>query len=138
MRRMRCAEVAERKIKGIFMGTAIVLGILFVCCFIGVRSSVKRIAHGCCGGDVVKKKKPADTDISHYPYVYHVKVEGMTCSQCKICVENILNEMDGVYATVHLRKKTAELHSKSELDREQVRQAVDGAGYRTEEWKISS
>lgn len=122
------------------MGTAIVLGILFICCFIGVRSSVKRIAHGCCGsgGDIVKRKRPADTDISHYPYVYHIKVEGMTCNQCKTRVENALNEMDGVYATVHLRKNTAEIHSKSKLDREQVRQAVDGAGYRMGEWKISS
>lgn len=120
------------------MGTAIVSGILLICCFIGVRSTVKRIAHGCCGGgsDAVKRKKPADTNISHYPYIYNVKVEGMTCSSCKKRVENALNAVEGVYATVHLRKKIAEIYSKKKLDQEEVFHAIAGAGYQAHECKI--
>lgn len=120
------------------MGTTIVLSILLVCCFIGVRSTIKRIAHGCCGGgsNVIKQRKPADTDISHYPYTYHIKVEGMTCGSCKKRVENALNAVEGVYATVHLRKKTAEIHSKKELDQEKIFHTIAVAGYQAHGFQI--
>ncbi len=113
------------------MGTAVVLGILLVCCFIGVRSSVKRVAHGCCGSgqDAVKKIKPADTELSHYPYTCCIKVEGMTCGECKKRVENALNALEGVYALVNLKKKTAVVHGKQELDEDVLRRVVCAAGY---------
>ena len=113
------------------MGTAIVIGILLVCCFIGLRSTVKRVAHGCCGsgGDAVKKIKPSDTELSHYPYTYQMEVEGMSCGECKKRVENALNVLEGVYAVVDLKKKRVFIHTKQEMDGDVLRKAVYAAGY---------
>lgn len=113
------------------MGTAIVLGILLVCCFLGLRSSIKRVAHGCCGSgsDVAKRIKPADMDPRHYPFSREFLVEGMTCGECKKRVENVLNAMEGVYATVNLRKNLATVRSKTKLDTDEIRCAVLKAGY---------
>lgn len=116
------------------MGTAVVLGVLLVCCFIGVRSTVKRVAHGCCGSgqDPVKKRKPADTELSHYPYTCCINVVGMTCGECKKRVENALNAMEGVYAVVNRKKKTALVYGKQKLDEDALRRAVCAAGYGVE------
>ena len=66
------------------MSTIIICAILVVICFVGIRSSMKRVSNGRRGtGDDVKKVKAEDTDVSHYPYHFEVEVEGMTCSQCK-------------------------------------------------------
>lgn len=120
------------------MGTAVVLGILLVCCFIGLRSTIKRVAHGCCGsgGDTVKRVKPADTDLSHYPYTYRMQVGGMTCGECKKRVENALNALEGVYATVNRKEGSAVVHGKKELDAEQLCQAVLAAGYECERTSV--
>ena len=58
------------------MGNAIIVAIIIVICFIGVRGAVKRVQHGCCGagGDTVKKVKAQDQDISHYTYTYLAQV----------------------------------------------------------------
>lgn len=131
MRREKGRNLKIRKEGMLFMGTAVVFGILLVCCFIGLRSMVKRVAHGCCGssGDVARRVKPADKELSHYPYAREFLVEGMTCGACKRRVENALNAMAGVYATVNLRKNLVTVHSKERLGAGEVRRAVLAAGY---------
>lgn len=113
------------------MGTAVIVGILVICCFVGVRSTIKRVAHGCCGsgGDAVQRIKPADTDLTHYPYTYRIEVEGMTCGECRKRVENAFNAMDGVYAVVNLKKKLAEIHTKQELPEDEIRRTIYRVGY---------
>ena len=44
----------------------------------------------CCGTKEppVKRIKPSDSDTSHYPHTYELKVEGMVCVNCARRVEN--------------------------------------------------
>ncbi len=113
------------------MSTAIICGILLVLCFIGVRSSVKRIAHGCCGsgGDTVKKVKVQDRNLSHYPYSYEIGVDGMTCSNCKKRVENAFHEKEGFWANADLQKKSVQIYSKKEVTEDELRAIIRKAGY---------
>lgn len=113
------------------MGTAIIVIILLCVCFIALRSTMKRIAHGCCGGggDSVKKVRAKDTDPSHYAYHYEMEINGMTCSDCKVRVENAFHEEEGYYAVANVKKNQAVIHCKNEADPHTLRSIVYSAGY---------
>ncbi|MDO4268220.1 MAG: heavy metal-associated domain-containing protein, partial [Eubacteriales bacterium] len=64
------------------------------------------------------------------PYSVILKVDGMTCSNCVRRVENGLNRLDGVWATVDLDKGTALVRMKSLLGDQILKDAVNGQGYR--------
>ena len=53
------------------MATGIICIIIIIVCVLGIRSYTKRLTHGCCGGgqDPVKRVRPADPNIAHYPYI---------------------------------------------------------------------
>lgn len=111
---------------------AVICIIVVVLCVFGVKTYVGKLSHGCCGsGGAVKKRKPADSDISHYPYTYIVDIEGMTCKNCAARIENAFNtsESGNFYAHVKLNKKRAVVHSKEELPEEELRKIVVKAGY---------
>lgn len=78
---------------------------------------------------VVKKVKPADRDISHYPYVYRIQIEGMTCDNCRIRVENIFNSRDGFLVKVSLRKKSAVIRTKKPVQEEELSHLIEDIGY---------
>lgn len=113
------------------MSTAIICGILIIVCIIGIRSSVKRVAHGCCGsgGDEVKKVKVQDKDLTHYPYHCSLEVNGMTCSNCKKRVENAFHERDGFYAVADVKKNLVTIHMKEKVSPEELKRMVRKAGY---------
>ena len=54
-------------------------------------------------------------------------IDGMSCSHCSARVEKALNAIEGVQATVNLKKKIAEVES--EVDDSRLIQAVEEAGY---------
>lgn len=56
-------------------------------------------------------------------------IEGMSCGHCASHVERALNSIDGVRATVNLAAKTAEVESARPVDDEQLKKAVQDAGY---------
>lgn len=116
------------------MATAVICGILIIICIFGVRSSVNRIAHGCCGSgtDTVKKIKAEDRDISHYPYLCIVKIKGMTCNNCRNRVENAFHEQEGFYATVSLKEKQADIYMKKTASEAEIQQIVRQSGYEPE------
>ena len=70
----------------------ICLALLLIVVF-SVRSYLKKLKTGCCGsgGDQVKRVRPGDRDVSHYPYAKVVRVEGMHCQNCARRVENAFN-----------------------------------------------
>lgn len=113
------------------MATVIICLILVVICVIGIRSMINRTAHGCCGGgsDDVKKVKVEDKNLEHYPYTCTVKVNGMTCSNCKKRVENAFNETDGIYAIVDLKKSQAVIHMKERLPEDEILSRIWQSGY---------
>lgn len=115
------------------MATIIICIILVGICALGVKSYIGKLSHGCCGagGDTVKRERPKDSELSHYPYVYHMEIEGMTCKNCAARIENAFHAAEGgsFYAKVNLKKKTAEIYAKEETSEEELRRIVIRNGY---------
>ena len=114
------------------MATAIICIILVIAVLAGVKSYMKKLRSGCCGASsepAVKKVKVKDKDPSHYPYQKVLKIDGMTCGNCANRVENALNHLDGVYATVDLMKEEAVVRMKEELEDQTLKKTVAAAGY---------
>ncbi len=57
-----------------------------------------------------------------------VKIEGMSCPHCSARVENALNALEGVTATVELKKKRALVSG--DVSDEAIAKAVEDAGYK--------
>ncbi|MBP3710528.1 MAG: heavy-metal-associated domain-containing protein [Treponema sp.] len=97
----------------------------------GIKSFLKRATgKGCCaGGDAIVKIAAEDTDKSHYPYRARASVDGMTCKNCAVRVENALNNLDGVWATVDLKKHTVSILLKERNCTATLMDAVARAGY---------
>lgn len=112
----------------------IVLAVIVVGMFFGLRRIVAS-THGksCCSdgasGKKAKKVVVTDTDPSHYPYSDELLIGGMSCDGCAQNVENALNALDGVWATVTYADHTACVRSKRPVDRDTLETAVRGAGY---------
>ncbi|MBR1584475.1 MAG: heavy-metal-associated domain-containing protein [Clostridia bacterium] len=86
---------------------------------------------GCCGEheETEAKTSVKDRKKAHYPYELSIKIGGMTCENCARKVENALNSLDGVWATVSIDSHTARIRSKSVPNEQALRQAVRNAGY---------
>ena len=56
-------------------------------------------------------------------------IEGMSCSHCSGRVEQALNAIAGVEATVDLDKKTAFVTLSSDVAEDTLKNAVEEAGY---------
>lgn len=56
-------------------------------------------------------------------------IEGMSCGHCKAHVEEALNDLPGVSATVNLEAKTATVTADGAVTDEALRAAVAEAGY---------
>ena len=111
--------------------TIIICAVLVIICVFSVRSYVKKLKSGCCGsgGDEVKRVRPADRDVSHYPYAKMVTIEGMHCQNCARRIENAFNTRDGLYAKVDLGKRTALVRPKRQVPDEELKRIVRGLGY---------
>lgn len=105
---------------------------------VGMFFGLRRIAastHGksCCSdgasGKKAKKVVVTDTDASHYPYSDELLIGGMSCDGCAQNVANVLNALDGIWATVTYADHTARIRSKNSIDREVLEAAVRDAGY---------
>ena len=112
----------------------IVLAVIAVGMFFGLRR-IAASTHGksCCSdgasGKKGKKVVVVDTDPSHYPYSDELIIGGMSCDGCARNVENALNALNGVWATVMFADHTARVRSKHPIDREVLEAAVRDAGY---------
>ena len=113
------------------MANVIIVLILVAICAYGIKSYMKNVSHGCCGtgGDEEKKIRVQDKHAEHYPYCVKVGVDGMTCSHCKLRVENALNEKEGVWAQVDLKDKSATVRMKQSLSEDEIRTSISRAGY---------
>lgn len=111
------------------MENQIIVGILVVLVFIGLRSTAKHFQGkgGCCGGGSevkVKRKR-----LKHIVKQRMVHIEGMTCEHCKNRVENRLNELAGVSAKVDLKKKLAVISMETEVSDDRIIEIITKAGY---------
>ena len=111
------------------MADFVIAGILIILIIIGIRSSVKHFKGegGCCGGGSsvkVKRKK-----LKQVVKQRIVIIEGMTCEHCQVRVESRLNSLDGVSAKVNLKRKTAVVSMEKEVEDEEIKKAIENAGY---------
>ena len=85
----------------------------------------------CCGTKEppVKRIKPSDSDTSHYPHTYELKVEGMVCVNCARRVENAFISQGDMIAKADAMTKEVRLWSKRELSRQEAASIVSEAGY---------
>lgn len=60
-------------------------------------------------------------------------VTGMSCGACSRRVENTLNKIDGVHATVDISTKVATIDARHDIAVADLCEAVEQAGYRAEE-----
>ena len=114
------------------MATFIICLILLCICIFSVKSYMKKLSRGCCGAGGegrTKKIRVADKDPSHYPYQAALTVEGMTCQNCAARVENALNSLEGVWASVDLSKKQAQIRMKEQLPKDRLKEVIRQAGY---------
>lgn len=58
-----------------------------------------------------------------------IYIEGMSCAHCSRRVENALNELDGVSATVNLEEKSATLTLTKDVSADAIKEAVEDAGF---------
>lgn len=111
----------------------IIVGILLIAYAVygTVRKARGKSKSSCCGtGETVLAKPVDDTDESHYPFRYHVAVDGMKCSNCAANVQNAFNGIDGVWARVNLGRHRAEVLAKKEMKEEPFTEALKGTGYK--------
>lgn len=113
------------------MANLIIILILVAICAYGVKTYANNLSHGCCGtgGSTEKKIRVQDRNAAHYPYCVKIGIDGMTCSHCKLRVENALNEKEGVWAQVDLKNNSATVHMKQPLTEDEIRNSVRQAGY---------
>ncbi|MCC8027851.1 MAG: heavy-metal-associated domain-containing protein [Clostridium sp.] len=115
------------------MSTAVISVLVVVAAALGIKSYLKRLSSGCCGSSGEKaprRVKVADRDMSHYPYEKILKVDGMSCGNCAVRVENALNSLEGVWARVDLEAEEAQVYMKEEYEDQRLKDAVRDAGYR--------
>ena len=62
-------------------------------------------------------------------------IEGMTCTACARRVEKTLNKVDGVTAYVDFASEKAHLQFAGQIELEELKQAVESAGYKVGEGK---
>lgn len=112
------------------MENAIIIMILVVLVALAIPSGMKHFKGegGCCGGGstVKKKRKKLKKVIAKKKVV----VEGMTCEHCRDRVERSIDEIDGAAGKVNLKKKEALVLMEREVSDEEIRAAIEGAGYK--------
>lgn len=119
------------------MGNAIIVIILVLIGIGAVKSYLKRISSGCCGGGAEKEKKieVADREKTNYSHCVTLGISGMSCENCRRHAENALNSMDGVWAEVDLENGSACVRMKTRIPDIELRRVIAEAGYSVTEIK---
>lgn len=119
------------------MSNYIIVGILVVVLYFGLRSSIKhfRGEGGCCGGGTYKaRRKKLNTVVGRKTFT----VEGMSCQHCVNRVMEAVNSIDGASALVKLKKGQVIVSLERPVSNEIIRDAIEKAGYKVTEIKEGS
>ena len=110
------------------MTNAIIIAVIGIFVVLGVKNTVKHFKGegGCCGGAPAKVKKKR---LKNAAYSKILVIEGMSCEHCKTRVEQALNDLEGVFAKVNLKRKEATVKSEVEISDEKLREVIKKAGY---------
>lgn len=112
------------------MGTYIAGLIILILCFFAVRGSFKHFKGegGCCGGSggvKASREKPKRIIAQKI-----LTIDGMHCKNCSERVEKSINSIDGAYAKVNLKKKTAVICFEKEVLEDEPVKAVEKNGFK--------
>ena len=124
------------------MVNVIIVLILVVLLSFAVKSSIRHFKGegACCGGGsgTVKTKKPKKKKLDG-PVVAKrtVEISGMHCQNCANSVTRALNGIDGVAARVNLHANRAEVLMDRMVDEDELKHAVEQAGYGVVDIKAS-
>ena len=113
------------------MATVIIFVIILLICIYAIKSYTKKLQHGCCGsgGDEVKRIRPADGNVAHYPYARKIEIEGMSCKNCAIRIENAFQQREGFLAEVYLKHKNAVVWMKQPTSDKELKEIIERTGY---------
>lgn len=108
--------------------TIIICILLFALVFALLRAKKHFRGGGCCGssGNTIREKKSLEAPVIGQKVL---TIEGMTCENCEIRVENALNRIDGVLCSVNWKKKTATVSYSREISDEDLKATVEKRGY---------
>jgi len=110
------------------MTDGIIIAILVVAIFFGIRATVKHFARkgGCCGSADYKPKKKK---LSKVLYQKIFKVEGMHCEHCKARVEEVVNDIRGLAGHVDLKKGELTVSYSEDVEDELIKAKLERVGY---------
>lgn len=111
------------------MENVIIIVILAIILIFALLRTVKHFkGGGCCssGSTTIRDKKTLYDPILGEKIL---TIEGMSCENCEIRVQNALNRLDGVLCKVNWRKKTAILSYSADISDEIFRKTVENLGY---------
>ena len=110
------------------MTDGIIIAILVVALFFGIRATVKHFARkgGCCGSADYKPKKKK---LSKVLYKKTFRVEGMHCEHCKARVEEIVNDIQGVSGSVNLKTGILTVSYAEDVEDELIKSKIERVGY---------
>ncbi len=114
------------------MSNIVICMVLIAMVICSMKFYMIRLSTGCCGGSgqpYIPKVRVRDHNRSHYPYSRILKVEGMSCGNSAVCVENALNSIEGVWAKVNLLNEEVTLYMKQNMDEAVLRAAVRDVGF---------
>ena len=117
------------------MENVIIILILVVLLSFAVKNSIKHFKGegACCGvgSGSVRTKKPKKKKLDG-PVIGKrtIEISGMHCRNCVNSVTRALNSIDGVAAKVSLRDSRADVLLDRMVDENDLRHAVEGAGFK--------
>lgn len=107
------------------MSTVIICIVLALIIIFAIVNSAKHFrGEGGCSDIKVKKKK-----LANVKETLVISIEGMTCKNCSMRIQNKLNEMDNVSADVNLHKKQAVVEIEDGVLQEDIKSAIERLGY---------
>lgn len=112
------------------MENYIIVGILLVILMVAIFRVKKHFkGGGCCGSgsNTIRDKKTLTAPKLGEKVM---TIEGMSCENCEIRVENALNRLDGAACKVIWKKKTAVVSYSAEVSNELLKATVEKMGYK--------
>lgn len=110
------------------MSNLIIVFLIVLAASIGIVSSVRHFQGkgSCCGGGGYK---PKQKKLSHVIAQKTFQVDGMHCKNCKIRVEEIVNDIKGVSGAVDLKKGLLTVSYAEEVPDDLIQSRIERAGY---------
>ena len=108
----------------------IIVGLIVLACLAVAARHIYKLFQGetsCCGGSTAPKV-PAKKLTGPIVGENLVKIDGMTCANCKNRVELLLGGIDGA-AKVNLHRGCATVRMTRDVSDEEIRRALAGSGY---------